>query len=77
MDMIDVILIPYLLMNVLKDNIHILDHNIPLKVRTCKIEDRTTKIIHADRFCGSDITRYADLGFEQITANNDEKALIL
>ena len=31
-----------------------------LKMRTCKLEDRVTKIIYSDRFCGFDETLYAE-----------------
>ena len=32
-----------------------------LKLRTCKLEDRVTKIIHSDRFCGSEQSRLIEV----------------
>ena len=66
MDIIDVILVPRLL----KETLDVPDvgKHVLLKARTCKVSDRVSKTIHADRFCGSDITRFADLGCKHFTA---------
>jgi len=71
MDIIDVILVPRLLMETL--DVPVVSKHVLLKARTCKVSDRVSKIIHADRFCGSDVTRYTDLGYRSITTNGDEQ----
>ena len=71
MDIIDIILVPRLLMETL--DVPEVSKHVLLKARTCKVSDRVSKIIHADRFCGSDVTRYTDLGYRSITTNGDEK----
>ena len=76
MDIIDIILVPYLLMSELEPNSKDLKQYVLLKARTCKIKDRVDKVIHVDRFCGSDVTRYVDLAYERINVNGDEKVLV-
>ena len=70
MDIIDIILVPRILIESLEGCMNNLDNYVLRKIRTCKIADRVSKIIHADRFCGSDMTRYADLGGKHITIND-------
>jgi len=78
MDIIDIILVPYPLMNawsrecrMQKEIADKMDNNgvkefsdnweyALLKMRTCKLEDRVTKIIYSDRFCGNDETLDAE-----------------
>ena len=74
MDIIDIILVPYPLMNAWSQETRIHSDiskkmtngvvefynnwEIALsKMRTCKLEDRVTKIIYSDQFCGSDELR--------------------
>ena len=79
MDIIDIILVPYPLMNawsrecrMQKEIADKMDNNgvkefsdnwkfALLKMRTCKLDDRATKIIYSDRFCGNDETLHAEL----------------
>lgn len=74
MDIIDIILVPYPLMNAwsqetrihsdiskkMTDGVVEFYNNWEIalsKMRTCKLEDRVTKIIYSDQFCGSDELR--------------------
>ena len=86
MDIIDIILVPYPLMNawsrecrMQKEIADKMDNNgvkefsdnweyALLKMRTCKLEDRVTKIIYSDRFCGNDETLYAELKRNTLSA---------
>ena len=78
MDIIDIIIAPYPLMDtwnyetrIMAEVIHTSDgldsgvlsswEYVLLKLRTCKLEDRVTKIIHSGRFCGSVESRLATL----------------
>ena len=72
MDIIDIILVPRLLIESLESSAAGLNKYVLLKARTCKIVDRVSKIIDADRFCGSGMTRYADLGLKHIAMNDME-----
>ena len=90
MDMIDIILVPYPLMNswsrecrMQKEIADKIDNNgvkefsnnwedALLKMRTCKLEDRVTKIIYSDRFCGNDETLYAELKRNSLSMVNQD-----
>jgi hypothetical protein len=79
MDIIDIILVPYPLMNAWSrecrmqkeiadkmDNDGVKEFSNDwefalLKMRTCKLDDRVTKVICSDRFCGNDETLHAEL----------------
>ena len=90
MDVIDIILVPYPLMNawsrecrMQKEIADKIDNNgvkefsdnweyALLKMRTCKLEDRVTKIIYSDRFCGNDETLYAELKRNTLSMVNQD-----
>ena len=90
MDMVDIILVPYPLMNawsrecrMQKEIADKMDNNgvkefsdnwkfALLKMRTCKLEDRVTKIIYSDRFCGNDETLYAELKRNTLSMVNQD-----
>ena len=90
MDIIDIILVPYPLMNawsrecrMQKEIADKMDNNgvkefsdnweyALLKMRTCKLEDRVTKIIYSDRFCGNDETLYAELKRNTLSMVNQD-----
>ena len=90
MDIIDIILVPYPLMNAWSretrmqyeiadkmdnDAVKEFSNNWEyalLKMRTCKLEDRVTKIIYSDRFCGNDETLYAELKRNTLSMVNQD-----
>jgi len=90
MDIIDIILVPYPLMNawsrecrMQKEIADKIDNNgvkefsnnwefALFKMRTCKLEDRVTKIIYSDRFCGNDETLYAELKRNTLSMVNQD-----
>ena len=78
MDIIDVILAPYPLVNAWDHETRMMKEIVQksteldpelmgsweyvlLKLRTCKLEDRVTKIIYSDRFCGSEESRLIEV----------------
>ena len=86
MDIIEVILVPYPLMNAwsyetkiqkevaknMVDGVEQFYNNWEfalLKMRTCKLQDRVTKLIYSDRFCGSKESSKLDYNFHKSSSN--------